>query len=132
GDSDGGALEDAAPSDASDASNAEPDSGASDASHRGPHDAGGGTEKLVAPSVPLSVSYTHACAIRGAAGHVYCWGDNGSGQLGTSESPPDWLTPVQIKRPEGEPLSGAVQVAVGDSFSCALLDDGRAYCWGDR
>lgn len=115
---DGGSPQDGGDADASTAQ----DGGAQDS----------GTNELVAPSVPLAVSTTHACAIRGVSRHVYCWGDNRAGQLGTTESPPDWLTPLQIKRPDGEPLSGAIQVAVGHGFSCALLDDARAYCWGER
>jgi alpha-tubulin suppressor-like RCC1 family protein len=65
-----------------------------------------------------------SCA-RLSSGHVDCWGNNSDGELGdgTTGEPSD--TPVEVLG-----ISDAVEVAVGDSHSCALLSSGRVYCWG--
>lgn len=70
--------------------------------------------------------YDHTCAI--ADDTLYCWGDNQSGQLGdgtTTDSP----TFVAVQDDAFDaPLT---DVVLGDSHTCALDDDGNAYCWGD-
>ena len=63
-------------------------------------------------------------------GHVRCWGDGGSGQLGyaNTESIGDDEPPSSAGDVE---LGGvAVQVVTGSWHSCALLDDGTVRCWG--
>lgn len=84
------------------------------------------------PTRPIAVSRTHLCAIRGSDHGVYCLGSNASGQLGVAAGgePADWKVPVRVGG--GTPLVGAVQVAVGWKYSCALLEDARVYCWGER
>ena len=62
-----------------------------------------------------------ACALT-ATQKLYCWGDNGFGQLGTS-------TPSTDASPT--PVSGAyAQIATGAQAACALTVEGAAYCWG--
>ncbi len=79
------------------------------------------------PAIDVDTPSTggHACAV-GASGAVYCWGENGSGQLGTgdteSRAEP---TPVGLPGP-------AASVRVSSSTSCALLADGTVHCWGLR
>lgn len=69
--------------------------------------------------------YAHVCAV--ADSKVYCWGENGEGQVGdgttTSRS-----TPVAVS---GGALSGrnVQDVKLGVRHSCAL-SDGAVYCWG--
>jgi len=82
--------------------------------------------------VPLAVGRDHLCVIRGADAHVACLGANDFGQLGVGSRTEQsaWRTPVRVG---GEtPLVGVVQVSAGQGFSCALREDGRAYCWGRR
>ena len=69
----------------------------------------------------------HTCA-HGSDGKVYCWGWNGSGQLGdgTNTLRP---TPVAVQAPAGVVLSGVV---AGSLHTCALSTAGPAYCWGDN
>ncbi len=64
------------------------------------------------------------CAIQ--LGQLLCWGANEWGQLGdgTEERA---LEPRMHAGLPGTPVS----VAVGGRHACALLDDGRVYCWGD-
>lgn len=79
----------------------------------------------IADVVRVDVGSLHACALTGA-GRVGCWGDNGRGQLGVREDPPDRDTVVDAG------LSCMTGVAVGDDHSCALRSDGTVWCWGDN
>lgn len=73
----------------------------------------------------------HACAIL-VGGAVKCWGDNRSGQLGVGSIATMGDDPDEI----GDDLpfvdlgSGATatSLSLGESHSCALLDDGTARC----
>ena len=67
-------------------------------------------------------SYQHQCGI--SAGSVFCWGDNGSGELGNGSlaaaaAPTRIASSLQFK-----------QVGTGAFHSCALAADGTAWCWG--
>lgn len=70
-----------------------------------------------------SASESHSCAAL-SSGEVYCWGGNGSGQLGNGSSAgsPD---PVRVAG-----LPSASSVATGRFHSCALLSDQTVMCWG--
>jgi len=72
----------------------------------------------------LSVGYLHACAVT-VAGAVKCWGYNDRGQLGDGTRSGS-ETPVDVAGLGGP----AAAVAAGGAHTCALLDDGRARCWG--
>lgn len=67
----------------------------------------------------------HTCGIRG--GTVLCWGDNQFGQLGDGTTE-DHAEPRAL---EGLP-GPAVDVAAGAVHSCALLESGQLYCWGQN
>lgn len=59
-------------------------------------------------------------------GAVYCWGLNGSGQLGDgTRNQSD--RPVRVAGIDG----GATDIAVGTFHACAIVR-GRAECWGDN
>ena len=72
--------------------------------------------------------YNHTCVIRGTEKEVWCWGKNDSGQLG-SNAVVGTNSPVPVQVPG---LSGIQSVAVGETFSCALLMDKTVKCWGDN
>jgi alpha-tubulin suppressor-like RCC1 family protein len=68
----------------------------------------------------------HACALT-ATGGVKCWGDNGSGQLGS------WA--YGFGKDPGDVLdlsSGVKAIASGQTHSCALLKTGAVKCWGNN
>jgi alpha-tubulin suppressor-like RCC1 family protein len=67
-------------------------------------------------------SYQHQCAI--SSGTVYCWGDNGSGELGNGT-----LLATTAPARIGSPLQ-FTEAGTGAFHSCALAADGTAWCWG--
>lgn len=74
--------------------------------------------------VAISSNGRHSCALM-AAGDVKCWGDNGAGQLGDGTTT-GRNYPVNVIGLEGRIIS----VATGESFTCALTDNGSVKCWG--
>jgi alpha-tubulin suppressor-like RCC1 family protein len=72
----------------------------------------------------IASGYDTVCAVT-AGGTVSCWGDNRSGQLGGGSTGMLSATPVGVPG-----LTGAVDVALGLAFGCALLADGSVKCWG--
>jgi alpha-tubulin suppressor-like RCC1 family protein len=65
----------------------------------------------------------HTCGVDGK-GSVWCWGDNGVGQLGVPVST-GRATPLRV---EGLPASK--EVTAGGGHTCSLSSDGRVFCWG--
>jgi alpha-tubulin suppressor-like RCC1 family protein len=70
----------------------------------------------------LALGARHTCAL--AAGSVWCWGANESGQLGLRDT-----------RSRSEPtrvpdLSNVAAIAAGGAFTCAVGTDGTVACWG--
>lgn len=72
----------------------------------------------------LAVGSYHTCGI--ADETLYCWGDDGSGQLGDgTEDDATEPTPVVGDRDFGA-------VAAGSFHTCASTTSGNAYCWGEN
>jgi cysteine-rich repeat protein len=71
----------------------------------------------------------HTCALR-AGGKVRCWGVGTAGQLGHASVVS--LGDDEPPAPAGDiDLGGiAIQLAAGDSHTCALLEGGTVRCWG--
>jgi alpha-tubulin suppressor-like RCC1 family protein len=65
-----------------------------------------------------------ACAV--ADSDVYCWGENGYGQLGNGDTT-DRLRPTKVSTPTGLSFTA---VDVGTQHACALADDASMWCWG--
>jgi alpha-tubulin suppressor-like RCC1 family protein len=95
----------------------------------------------VAAPVPVSGGLTftkisaggrHTCGLT-TAGSVYCWGHGSDLQLGRggeTGSGFDSGTPQSVTG--GELSAGAkfTTISAGARHSCAVADDGNAYCWG--
>ena len=72
----------------------------------------------------VSVGAQYACAVTNT-NEVYCWGRQGSGQLG------DGSTTVQRTSPTRVASSQAfASVSVGLTHACALTVAGSSWCWG--
>jgi alpha-tubulin suppressor-like RCC1 family protein len=78
-------------------------------------------------AIALSAAEEFACAVT-STGSVECWGDaNEYGQLGHHpDSAQDG--PMVVERLP----SAAVAVTTGSRHACALLSDGRVFCWGSN
>jgi alpha-tubulin suppressor-like RCC1 family protein len=77
-------------------------------------------------AVAVAAGGNNTCVIAGD-GAVYCWGANGSGQLGGSPG----LSLAIPTRIEGL-AEETVAVAIMDESICALLRSGAVACWGDN
>ena len=80
-----------------------------------------------APWAHIAAGDDHTCGI-GTGGTLWCWGLNGSGELGTgSHASPD--RPQQVMTPAPD---GWVSVTAGGSQTCAIRTGGTLWCWGSN
>ncbi|MGH7217887.1 MAG: IPT/TIG domain-containing protein [Candidatus Microsaccharimonas sp.] len=82
----------------------------------------------VAAMEQISMGDNHACGIYGGA--VYCWGLNGSGQLGDG-SGANQTIPIAVDTTGVLKDKVITAVAVGSEHSVALSSDGKVYSWGE-
>ncbi len=71
----------------------------------------------------VAAGSAHTCGLA-ADSTVWCWGDNGDGQLG------DGTYEVRLVPTQVSGLAEGVDVAAGQYHSCALAADGAVWCWG--
>src|SRR6266568_3028021 len=87
---------------------------------RAPIPVGGGLRLLT-----ISAGARHVCALAPDS-TAYCWGNNGTGQLGNGTTA-DTALPVAV--------SGGLkfkELTLGFDHSCGLTAAGDAYCWGEN
>ena len=72
----------------------------------------------------VSAGYSHTCAIR-SVGKLYCWGNDGGGQVGNGATIGDVISPKQITS-----ATDWKAVDTGDGHTCAIRSVGKLYCWG--
>lgn len=75
-------------------------------------------------AIAVAAGYRSGCAIVGATRAVRCWG---WGMAGVVDG-----TDAHVRRtPADVPgLVGAIEIAVGNNFACALRGGGEVVCWG--
>jgi len=78
---------------------------------------------LPGDAVELACGRWFNCVVH-PAGTISCWGDNGSGQLGSGNTK-EANRPVQVVG-----ISDAVQIGAGLLHACALVSAGQVSCWG--
>ena len=99
----------------------------------------GTAEGMVGVESTYSVGDFHSCAIM-ENNTIYCWGNNGEGQLGTGTTT-NSNTPTQVlfnaysgEFPDGSQVwstsATPVEIALGQAHSCARMSDGGVVCWG--
>ncbi len=80
-------------------------------------------------AIQITAGNSHTCALL-TDGTVRCWGDGAGGRLGygNTDDIGDNEAPASVSPVN---LGGvAVDIAAGDSHTCALLDNGTVKCWG--
>ncbi|MFM7718251.1 MAG: InlB B-repeat-containing protein [Actinomycetota bacterium] len=80
------------------------------------------------PITPLKVAAgeVHACAVN-ASGTGGCWGSDGNGRLGDGGANTDQVITSAVAMPASRTF---LEISGGGAHTCALADNGRAYCWG--
>lgn len=61
-----------------------------------------------------------------------CWGDNSFGQLGSSNSVSNTLTPLKVTKEDDSVLSNVKEIKGGNLFFCSSTELNELYCWGDN
>ena len=94
-------------------------------------------DKVVTGGRDYDPSYGFSCGIEEGTGHVYCWGNNYFGQLGTGEACSNGSRGGHLSHICGEttPQKIAVNysfidIALGGDFACGIREDNRIMCWG--
>ena len=80
----------------------------------------------------IAAGSSHSCLLAPAR-RVFCWGDNGNGQLGNGTTNRS-LVPIRVPRFRNGGVTGIVAGGWSDSngHSCAINENGRAMCWGSN
>lgn len=81
-------------------------------------------QNLGGRAVAITAGHAHTCALL-ADGRVRCWGNNYYGQLGDGTTDARYR-PVTVKHLRGH----IIQIQAGGWHTCALTDNGQAFCWG--
>ena len=78
--------------------------------------------------VMISPGIDHTCALD-STGLAFCWGANGSGQLGNNTR---ITTSVPVAVSTANVLAGKVltSISAGVASTCAIDSTGKTYCWG--
>ena len=80
--------------------------------------------------VTISAGFEDACALT-TDGNVFCWGANGSGQLGNGAVTAASATPVEVLNSDGKsPLADVIAISTGTDNNCAVTASGATQCWG--
>lgn len=75
--------------------------------------------------VSIAAGVNHTCAVT-EAGAAWCWGVNGSGQLGDGTAQ-DRNAPVLVKA-----IGPVKKISAGKNHSCAVTMTEEAWCWGSN
>jgi len=90
---------------------------------------------MVMTATSVATGQDHTCALH-PDGSVWCSGQSWRDRIGNGKSydsamPVNYPAAAQVvTAPDGPPFTGATQLAAG-GVSCARMQDGTAYCWGD-
>jgi alpha-tubulin suppressor-like RCC1 family protein len=78
----------------------------------------------------LALGRSHACAVLDE-GSVYCWGENGSRQLGSLGREPG-ANRALLDNPNAASAdeTGFQDIVAGNAHTCVLGESGAVYCWG--
>jgi alpha-tubulin suppressor-like RCC1 family protein len=80
----------------------------------------------ITDALDVTAGAYHTCLLTQSGG-VECWGYNGDGEVGTDPATDQFAWPQPVKG-----LERVIELSAGDFFTCALVDAGDVYCWGDN
>ena len=83
----------------------------------------------ISDAVSIWAGDDHACAAR-RTGAVVCWGASGKGQIGAGPTV-DGAALVALPLPVAG-IGNAIAVSTGGAHSCAPLESGAIFCWGEN
>lgn len=87
---------------------------------------------MLADVASIAAATAHTCAIA-SKGEVSCWGGTALGRLGDGAPLPVEGDPKFRPTPKPVALPDVARdVTVGSGHSCAALNDGTVYCWGEN
>ncbi len=94
-----------------------------------PKDWGSGPNQK--PVTSVSAGRSHTCAVV-SDGTLWCWGENGSGQLGVAAEYATYRTMQVLPNDwgSGPGQKQVTSVSAGHSHTCAVVSDGTLWCWG--
>src|SRR5438128_186280 len=88
------------------------------------------TEHATSPTfTAVSAGGRHTCGVT-AAGAAYCWGTNGSGQLGDGTTTERSIPALVGRGVRFTAVSAAGSQGADDGHTCGVTTAGAAYCWG--
>ena len=91
---------------------------------------GQGHSSLLNGIVQIDLGGSHTCALK-LDGTMSCWGNGNYGRLGDGTSASkNYPVGVISEQNSSNPLSGIVQVSLGEQHTCALKLNGTVSCWG--
>ncbi|HNW81360.1 MAG TPA: hypothetical protein PKG52_00560 [bacterium] len=79
----------------------------------------------------ISAGFFHTCAVD-TDGKLFCWGENGHQQLGRETWQSFSLVPINADMSRVMENRKVVSISCGYKHSCAIDDEGTAYCWGSN
>jgi alpha-tubulin suppressor-like RCC1 family protein len=96
----------------------------------------GDANRVTLPAVAVAIAArgtvdgggAHACALLDT-GALTCWGENGSGQLGTGDTAPLSSPSAPFMLADGFVPQ---KLVLGNQHTCAVSNDGRFKCWGSN
>jgi hypothetical protein len=81
--------------------------------------------------VAIDAVHRRSCALS-RDGRLWCWGDNSMGELGLGDTRSRGSEPTDMAGLPPVELPGPITAfSMGESHTCAVLDDGAVHCWGD-
>lgn len=86
-------------------------------------------EQTLTGVVAISAAEKHMFALR-SDGTVVAWGNNTGGQLGDGTTEPRSMPVSVVDSGTGSALRGVRQVAAGEAYGVAVLEDGTVRTWG--
>ena len=72
----------------------------------------------------ITAGSRHTCGLRGG-GKLWCWGENGRGQLGDGAAEPEVIVPKAVGN------ATWTSISAGANHTCGQNPQGDVWCWGD-